>query len=91
MKNPVKKIYDLPCLDSRKSFYGKAKVMEQENGEKILLSYNTEVAKITESGEFVRMWGGESATTMRHINSFLQFLGMPGGGLAWWRGQEVAQ
>lgn len=26
------KIYDLPCFDSRKSFYGKAKVIETEVG-----------------------------------------------------------
>lgn len=91
MKNAATKIYDLPCLDSRKSFYGKTKVIEEANGETVLQSYNTKVCKVTPSGEFVRMWSGESATTMRHINSFLQFLGMPGGGLAWWRGQEVAQ
>lgn len=34
------KMYNLPCLDSRKSFYGKAKVIETENGEKLLQSYN---------------------------------------------------
>lgn len=72
MTNAATKIYDLPCLDSRKSFYGKAKVIERD-GETVLLSYNTEVAKITESGEFVRLWSGSTQTTNRHIKSFKQF------------------
>lgn len=28
------KIFDLPCFDGRKSFYGKAKVIEEDNGER---------------------------------------------------------
>lgn len=71
------KIFDLSCFDARKSFYGKAKIIENENNEKILLSYNTEVAKITESGEVVRLWDGISQTTSRHFNSFLIFYGLP--------------
>jgi hypothetical protein len=71
------KIFDLPCFDTRKSFYGKAKVMESDNGEKVLISYNTEVAKITESGEVVRLWDGISQTTNRHFNSFLTFYDLP--------------
>lgn len=74
------KEYDLPCFDYRKSFYGKAKVIENDNGEKVLRSYNTEVCKITNGGEFVRLWSGYSYTTMRHINSFLRFFGIAGGG-----------
>lgn len=35
------KIFDLPCFDRRKSFYGKAQVIEQANGEKLLRSYET--------------------------------------------------
>lgn len=77
------KMYDLPTMDNRKSFYGKAKVIEKDNGEKVLQSYNTEVCKITEGGEFVRLWSGYSATTMRHVNSFLQFFGIAGGGKNW--------
>lgn len=50
------KIYDLPVMQGRvKSFYGKAKVIEEDNGEKVLQSYNTKVCKITSSGEVVRM------------------------------------
>lgn len=83
------RIYELPNIgDRRKSFYGKAKIIEKDNGEKVLQSYDTEVCKITCSGEFVRMWGGYS-TTMRHINSFLQFFGIVGGGKSWWDAQTV--
>lgn len=84
------KMYDLPTMDNRKSFYGKAKVIEKDNGEKVLQSYNTQVCKITASGEFVKMWDGYSVTTMRHINSFLQFFDIPGGGKSWWDSLEVA-
>ena len=84
-------IYDLPVMayDRAKSFYGKAKVIEKDNGEKVLQSYNTEVCKITSSGEFVRLWSGYSVTTMRHINSFLQLVGIAGGGKAWWDVQKI--
>ena len=85
-----RKIFDLPVMANRqKSFYGKAKVIEYANGEKALQSYNTIVCKINTSGEFIRLWSYESATTMRHINSFLSFYGLPGGGIAWWRSQKV--
>ena len=87
----MKKIFDLPVCgsDRAKSFYGKAKVIETENGEKVLQSYNTEVCKISCNGELVRMWEGYSTTTMRHVNSFLSFFGISGGGKAWWEAQSV--
>ena len=87
------KFYDLPVMghDRAKSFYGKAKVIEKDNGEKILQSYNTEVCKIGGNGEFVHLWGGYSVTTMRHVNSFLSFFGIPGGGKAWWNMQPVGK
>lgn len=87
----MKKIFDLPVCgsDRAKSFYGKAKIIETENGEKVLQSYNTFVCRITAAGRFVRMWGGYSATTMRHVNSFLSFYDMNGGGKLWWNMQPV--
>ena len=87
------KIYDLPVMghDRSKSFYGKAKVIEKDNGEKVLQSYNTEVCKIGSNGEFVRLWDGYSVTTMRHVNSFISFFGIPGGGKAWWNSQPVEE
>lgn len=87
----MKKIFDLPVCGSdwAKSFYGKAKVIEMDNGEIILQSYNTVVCKITSNGEFVRLWSGYSVTTMRHINSFLQLFDIAGGGKAWWNAQKI--
>ena len=81
--------YELIPTDGRKSFYGKAIVIEKDNGEKVLQSYNTEVCKITNGGEFVRLWSGYSATTMRHVNSFLDLFNLSGGGKAWWDAQTV--
>lgn len=48
----MKKIFDLPVCgyDRAKSFYGKAKVIETDNGEKVLQSYNTFVCRITAAG-----------------------------------------
>ena len=48
----MKKIFDLPVCgsDRAKSFYGKAKIIEMENGEKVLQSYNTFVCRITAEG-----------------------------------------
>ena len=89
----MKKIFDLPVCNSdrAKSFYGKAKIIETENGEKVLQSYNTEVCKINSSGEFVRMWEGYSVTTMRHVNSFLSLFGISGGGKSWWNALPVEE
>ena len=86
----MKKYYLSPMGNERaKSFYGKAKVIEKDNGETVLQSYDTEVCKITSGGEFVRLWSGYSVTTMRHINSFLQLVGIAGGGKAWWDTQKI--
>lgn len=75
--------------DRTKSFYGKAKVIEKD-GETLLQSYDTIVCKIDKNGEFVRMWDGYSATTMRHVNSFLRLVGIAGGGKAWWDAQTIS-
>lgn len=85
--NPVK-IYDCPCYD-RKSFYGKAKIIEDEQGEIFLQSYDTIVCYINKNKKFVRLWNGYSSTTMRHINSFLRFVGISGGGKSWWNNQPI--
>ena len=84
-------IYELTpgSHDRAKSFYGKAKVIEKDNGETVLQSYDTEVCKINASGKFVRLWGGYSATTMRHINSFIEMFGIEGGGKKWWDSLET--
>lgn len=89
----MKKIFDLPVCgsDKAKSFYEKAKVIETDNGEKVLQSYNTFVCRITADVRFVRMWDGYSATTMRHVNSFLSFYGMNGGRKTWWNALPVEE
>ena len=67
-------IYDLDCrYDSRASFYGKAKVIE-ENGVTKLLSYDTIVAEINKG--VLSIHGLYSNTTLRHIREFIkQFYG----------------
>ena len=83
------KVFNLPVMDrTRKSFYGKAKVIEHDNGDICLISYSTLVARI-HNGNFEKLWDGYSATTMRHINSFLLFYNLPGGGKLWWNKLEV--
>lgn len=64
------RIYELtPMKDSRKSFYGKAKVIEHDNGTIQLQSYNTIVCEIA-GGVFRMLWDGRTQTTNRHINEF---------------------
>lgn len=78
-----KKVYDLPSI-RQKSFYGKAKVIESNNGY-WLLSYNTIVCyvgmrenrynrKVPDT--VIKLWDGYSATTMNHINDFFSYVGM---------------
>ena len=64
------KIYDLKPTDGRKSFYGKANVLIDNDGTETLYSYNTSIIKRTLSGEFTRLWDGWSATTGRHVAAF---------------------
>lgn len=82
-------IFELNPIDSRKSFYGKAFVEENDDGCATLYSYNTPVASYTPNSGFKRLWGDYSATTMRHVNSFLSYYGVPGGGKKWWDEQPV--
>lgn len=60
---------------TQKSYYGKATVIE-ENGEKMLKSYNTIVCKIDANGNFVKCWNGYSRTTQNHINDFRRLNGL---------------
>ena len=69
--------------NNQKSFYGKAVVTEYSENLVVLTFYKTEVARI-EKGVFVRMWGGYSATTMKHVNAFVAEYGVAGGGKKWW-------
>lgn len=83
-------IYNLKHCD-RKSFYGKAKIIETNNAY-YLLSYQTIVCKVDKkTRELSRFWNGESATTTRHFNAFLDDMEISGGGVAFWRKQEVKE
>ena len=66
-------ITELIPTSSRKSFYGKAKIIEA-NGAKYLKSYDTIVASIKD-GKTYRHTGFKSNTTGNHIRSFLQTVG----------------
>lgn len=82
------RIFELTPINGRKSFYGKAKAIERDNGDVELLSYDTIVARIRE-GKFERLWNGYSQTTMNHINAFLDVYGFGNGGKAWWDSLEI--
>lgn len=82
------KMYELKPNNGRKSFYSKATVIEKDNGDIELQSYNTIVARIR-NGKFERLWSGYSATTMNHVNAFIDLFGIDGGGKAWWQLLEV--
>lgn len=73
---------ELKPNDGRKSFYGKARVYYDGNTI-TLVSYTTPVCRIV-NGNFEKLWDGYSATTMRHINAFIDYFGIVGGGKKWW-------
>lgn len=62
-------MYELVPENGRKSFYGKAKVLEESDG-KVLLSYGTRIMKIFDSGSMVRYWNDWTTSTGTHIKSF---------------------
>ena len=78
----------MPTSDNQKSYYGKATV-SIINGWKVLTSYTTEVCAIDPQGNFHRFWNGYSATTTRHINSFIVQNGIDGGGKKWWESLPI--
>lgn len=59
-------------FDTRKSFYGKAQVAQDEN-DSILYSYNTKVAQIDKTGKLTLFpaWN-YSLTTRRHVREFVK-------------------
>lgn len=73
-------LYELMArYDNRKSFYGKAHVLETDD-HYILISYNTEILQLNKAdGKITFLCRSEwaySQTTNRHINEFLrQFTG----------------
>ena len=78
MKNELK-------ATTQKSYYGKALVLDGADGVKMLKSYDTIVCAYNPAtGDFTRMWGGYSRTTMNHVNDFRRLFGLdPIGTKAW--------
>jgi hypothetical protein len=71
-----------PQYDSRKSFYNKAHVVDDNDGNSTLYSYNTPVCRITDGKvELLPKWD-YSATTLRHVKDFLQQNGFEAGSKA---------
>lgn len=71
------------AYDTAKSFYNKANIYTNDEGEILLMSYSTIVAKIqdgaiTEDGKPKAIVNDYySKTTARHINEFLRQYGFP--------------
>lgn len=76
--------YNLIPNDSHKSFYGKARVIVGDDGTETLISYKTAVIRKAPDGTLIRLWGGWSATTGRHVRAFC------GIGKSEWDKMEVA-
>ena len=66
----------LQPTDSRKSFYRKAYEYDDFDGSIVCVSYTTRVAWIDRDGQ-AHVKGLYSATTTRHIKSFLTAHGLP--------------
>lgn len=66
-----------PVIDSRKSFYKKAKILIDSNGNKYLKSYDSIIAEIKDGkvkiNTDVYLW--DSQTSLRHLKDFLYQLG----------------
>ena len=63
-------------VDGRKSFYNKAYEYTDGNGDVVLVSYTTRVARITPEGK-CEVKGLYSATTTRHIKAWLASHSLP--------------
>ena len=66
-----------PIIDKRKSFYKKAKILIDKNGNKFLKSYDSIIAEViigkVKINNDVYLW--DSQTSLRHLRDFLYQLG----------------
>lgn len=66
-----------PVIDRRKSFYGKAKILIDKQGNKFLKSYDSIIAEVVNGkvkiNTDVYLW--DSQTSLRHLRDFLYQLG----------------
>ena len=69
-------IVDLRPINGRKSFYGKAQMINEGDVVK-LRSYTTIVAEYNRKSKKLKINGYYSATTKSHLDSFLYTLGLP--------------
>lgn len=67
-KNRIAKSWELQAT-CQKSFYRKAYILQDENGNLYLQSYDTIVCGII-NNIFKKFWDGYSRTTQNHINDF---------------------
>lgn len=51
--------------------------VRRDNDGLTLTSYYTDVLRILDNGQLVRLWDGYSATTARHINKLMDRLSLP--------------
>ena len=63
-------VLNTASFQHEKSFYGKAHVLHETNGDTILRSYDTNVCTIKPDGT-IKMTALYSRTTQRHIEAFL--------------------
>ena len=64
------KIYELTPTTGQASFYGKAKVVIEEDGTETLYSYDTPIIKRLPDGTLVRLYDNYTMTTGKHIKAF---------------------
>lgn len=64
------KMYELIPDNGRKSFYGKAKIVIDDNGNETLYSYDTPIIQRDTNGKLTKLWNGWSNTTGAHIKAF---------------------
>lgn len=60
-----------PVTRGQKSYCNRAHVITLSNGVRLLKSYDTIVCGINTRGHFFRLWAGWSATTAKHVDSFV--------------------
>lgn len=71
MQKRQMKICELTPTNNQASFYGKARVVIDDEGTETLISYDTPIIERTADGKLNRLWFGDwTATTGRHIKSF---------------------
>ena len=66
------KTYELTPQNGRKSFYGKARVVVDDDGAETLLSYDSEIIRRMPDGELEPLYTGKKygSTTASHVYSF---------------------